>query len=396
MIRDEIQRPSKGRHDRRYAFPLMLMAVLSTTIAIVLFGATGGAFADEVDGGATGYAAYTFAGAGGAYTGTMSLGSGFPAASFTSTSRAGSVGIVSGASTFLNTNTPPGAVFGSSVNRPYLNLRPAADQAASPSVTTYTFATPTPTSGWAFVLGDIDSDAVVVSATTATGVAATSADLGFAGVFNYCGGTPSPCTPTIPPSLPTWDPTTNTLNGNATATDTNGASGWFQPTVPLASLTFTYFRRSGLPIYQTWFAALRHDISGTVTGCPAAPSAPAAAVTVTLTDTLGAVIATTQTAADGTYAFRNYFAGTYNVSITAPVGCSAPPVSGVDARASNATADFALTADPAPPAAVTPTLAATGVAGSIVYFAWGGALLVAIGIALRVRGKASPSRIRRS
>lgn len=44
-------------------------------------------------------------------------------------------------------------------------MRPAADNANSPSTTTYTFATPTPAGGWGFVLGDVDADQVLVQAT---------------------------------------------------------------------------------------------------------------------------------------------------------------------------------------------------------------------------------------
>jgi len=92
-------------------------------------------------------------GSAGNYNTTMQvLAGGFPEATMTSDSRAGSVGVISGASAWQGVGTPPGDVYGSSQNRPYMNLRPRADSANAPSVTTYTFERPTPAAGWAFVL----------------------------------------------------------------------------------------------------------------------------------------------------------------------------------------------------------------------------------------------------
>ncbi|KQR52716.1 hypothetical protein ASF88_14590 [Leifsonia sp. Leaf336] len=83
-------------------------------------------------------------------------------------SRQGQIGVISGASTWLAAGTPVGAKYGSSQGRPYLNLRPKADSPTAPSTTTYSFAAPTPTSGWTFVLGDIDADKVQVRASAPT------------------------------------------------------------------------------------------------------------------------------------------------------------------------------------------------------------------------------------
>ena len=55
------------------------------------------------------------------------------------------------------------------------------------------------------------------------------------------------------------------LIGNAAANDTAGATAWFTPTVSLGSLTITYQQRSGLPVYQTWFANKTASLSGAVT-----------------------------------------------------------------------------------------------------------------------------------
>src|SRR5690349_12475766 len=79
--------------------------------------ASSSATADEVSGEGGGYADFSFDSSGATYTGTMELGGGFPSAEFTTDSRAGSIGVISGASTFLNPSTPPGAFFGSSQNR---------------------------------------------------------------------------------------------------------------------------------------------------------------------------------------------------------------------------------------------------------------------------------------
>ena len=214
----------------------------------------------------TGIGAFTaLAGAPGAFTTTMQLpGTGYPVAQVTSTSASGAT-LPSGATTWFGANTPPGQVFGSSRNQPYLNLRPAADNPTSPSVTRYAFASPVPV-GWGFVLGDIDSDQVSVSATLADGSAASVAQLGFRGVFNPCNDSPIPsgCSGPEAKDTPTWDPGTATLTGNPGATNSYGASGWFVPTVPLGSLTLTFRWRSGFPVFQTWFASVARDVSGSV------------------------------------------------------------------------------------------------------------------------------------
>lgn len=265
-------------------------------------------------------------------------------AAVTTDSRAGQIGVISGASTWLSQGTPVGAKYGSSLNRPYLNLRPKADNPASPSTTTYSFANPTPTSGWTFVLGDIDADKVQVRAVGPNGTALTAAQLGFNGGFNYCApglaGKPS-CTGSAT-DVPTWDATTQTLTGNAAAADTNGAAGWFEPNAPISSLTFIYTQRSGLPVYQTWFASLARDVTGTVTTTDA--SSPAGA-TLTLTDANGRVVGTTTSAADGTYSFPGIQASAgYTVSITPPGGwiADAPRSRPVDLSATDAVADFSM------------------------------------------------------
>lgn len=275
----------------------------------------------------TGYAAWDqLSGSGGDYrTGMQLPAGGFPAATVTSDSRAPAA-IPSGATAWLSPGTPVGARYGSSQGMAYLNLRPAADTAGSPSTTTYTFESPTPPGGWTLVLGDIDADQVTVSATNAEGAPVEVADLGFVGVFNYCDATPKPssCSPGQGADLPTWNPATATLIGNAGAADTTGASGWFEPRVSLSSLTLVFERRSGFPVYQTWFASIAYDIAGSVSVVPSGggpPIEPIGGVAIRLLGPDGSILATATTATDGTYVFPAYTAAPgYVVEIERPPG----------------------------------------------------------------------------
>ncbi len=281
------------------------------------------------------------------YTTTMQLpATGFPAASVTSTSRAGSVGVQSGSSNWFGENSSVGLKYGSSKDRQYLNLRPKADNASDPSVTTYTFERPTP-QGWALVLGDVDADQVHVSATTASGAAATVSELGFQEEFNFCATSPKPsaCSGVVAPfDTPVWDPATQTLVGNAGAADTTGAAGWFEPTTSLKTLTLTFTRRAGFPIYQTWFAVNMNEVTGTV-GVTSG-SCDVDALTVQMLDAGGDEVAQTATAADGTYSFTGVAASAgYSIKLaTLPPDCDAdgPTSQAVDLTAGDAVADFAV------------------------------------------------------
>lgn len=261
---------------------------------------------------------------------------GFPRAVVASNSRA-NVALPSGASTFLGPTTPVGAKYGTSRNQAYLNLRPEADTPTAPSTTTYTFERPTPAAGWTFVLGDIDADKVSIAAGGVDGrpVLAATIDRWYRSSFNYAGGA----------DQPVWDAATSTLNGNAAASDTDGAAAWFEPDVALTSLTFRFTARSGFPTYQTWFASTAHEIGGRVadsstggTGCRIDDSV------MRLLAPDGATLATTSPNA-GTYSFGQYAtqAG-YRVTVEAPAGCAVtgPEERTVDTTAGDAAADFAL------------------------------------------------------
>ena len=264
-------------------------------------------------------------------------------ATVTTDSRQGQIGVISGASTWLAAGTPVGAKYGSSQGRPYLNLRPKADSPTAPSTTTYSFAAPTPTSGWTFVLGDIDADKVQVRAIGPDGALLSAAQLGYRGGFNYCApgvaGKPS-CTGSAA-DVPAWDPATLTLTGNAAATDTNGSAGWFEPNAPISALTFLFTQRSGLPVYQTWFASLARDITGTVAATTGSPGG----ATLTLRDADGAVVATTTSAPDGSYAFTGVQASDgYTVTLSPPAGMIAEGArtKPADLAATDAVVDFGM------------------------------------------------------
>ena len=271
----------------------------------------------------------------------------FPSATFQTNSNTPT--IPSGASAFLGASTPFGAAFESTQNSPYLSLRAAAG--GVPSVTTFTFASPTPI-GWGFATGDVDADVVTVSASGPSGPL-TGSQLGFQGAFNYCTSAPVPSSCDSPPftDLPVWDPVTSTLRGNIL--DSDGATGWFRPTVSVTSLTLTFGVQSGIPIYQLWFAAPTSDSSGAVSETtPSGPApAPAGTALALLTSAGDPVFdragdpVTTATAADGTYAFLGVASGPYVVEVLPPSGYEVvgPSTLSADSTSSDVTGvDFVI------------------------------------------------------
>ncbi len=239
-------------------------------------------------------------GGAGAYTTRVTLpGAGGPTAQVTSTSGGGAA-LVSGESTWLGETTGPGTAYGSSRDRRYLNLRPAANDA--PSVTTYDFDDPTP-AGWGLVLGDIDADRAVVTGRLPGGAPATGVQLGLQGTFNYCDvPSPRPCSGAAPFDQPTatTDSGSVAVVGNPGAADTTGAAAWLRPTVPLDRVVVTYHQRNGSPTYQTWLGGTTRDVSGTLTAPDACDPTTARVV---LLDTDDDVLAATRPAADGTWSF---------------------------------------------------------------------------------------------
>jgi hypothetical protein len=226
------------------------------------------------------YADWSIGGSGGAFSGSGApAAAGFPAA--TVTSDATTIKAPSGASAFLGRATPVGEVYGSSRDLNYLNVSTAAG--ITTSTTTLDFAGPTPAANWAFVLGDIDADQVEISGLDADGNPASAADLGFAGTFNYCAVSPKPggCTGPGPfTDVPTWHPGSATLVGNGP--DTFGASGWFQPTVAIKSLTLKFTALIGFPVYQLWLTTLAVPVETTIGGITPDNPVPAPGVVVDL------------------------------------------------------------------------------------------------------------------
>jgi hypothetical protein len=201
-------------------------------------------------------------------SGTITIASaGFASPSASWSTNAGNLGVATSAT--LGASTPFGQRFGTSSGKQYLGAGLASGLASS---TTYTFTRPAPAGTWGFAFGDIDADFVVLSATDAVGAAVPVATIGtwFQGAFNYAGGT----------DVPTWNPATATLTG--TGNDTNGAAGWFIPTVSVSSLTVTFDKLTGFPTYQTW-------IAGDGPTAPQVATQPATSVTSTAATLNGTV-----------------------------------------------------------------------------------------------------------
>jgi len=297
------------------------LAAATTTGVVALALALGGATGASAAQGSS-WGEFQVSGSARAFTGTMTLAGGFPVTTFTSTSRQATV--PSGSSTWQAASTPPGAQYGTSRGLPYLNQRPSQDSptAAGAAVTTYSFESATPSSGWSFVLGDIDADQATITATGVGGVPVTAEQLGFQGTYNYCAGASTPsCDRAGTGDQPRWDAATATLVGNPAAADTEGAAGWFSPSVPLETLTITYQQRSGFPVYQTWFATKTFGASGTATVGTGDAATPYAGARVTVTNAAGDVVGTTETGPDGTYSFAALVAAPgYWVSVEEPDG----------------------------------------------------------------------------
>ena len=364
------------------------------------------------------YANWAQAGSSGAWTGTTTLSAaGFPVGALTSTSSA--LTIPTGASAFLSSDTPFGAVFPDSAGHPYANIGTATSRA--PSTTTITFATPTPAAGWGFAVGDIDADTVQIAATDASNAVVPVAGLGWQSAFNYCATSPRPSSCTGPgpfTDLPSWNPATATVIGSGT--DTSGAAGWFEPTVALKSITVTFALQLGVPLFQLRLATLSVPLTGQVGGVT--PELAALGIQLDLlhsdgtpvVDPVGAAV--TATADDaGAFEFPSVVDGSYLLDIKSPPSLTSTgnPVAAVTVDVSTGAAavapgTFAVVprAEPTPTPTPTPTpmttttttttatepLAATGF--PVLAFLAAGNALIAGGLALTRAGSGRRNRHR--
>ncbi len=275
-----------------------------------------------------GYATWTLSGSGGAYTASATdLAVGFPAVSVRSTSAAPAT-VGSGATAWIPAGTGFGTAFGSSQGRTYLGLRPAANNASSPSDTVLTFDAPTPVSGWGIALGDLEAETVEVFGRDVDGAAVTGAELGLVETFSFCDASPrsAACSgQTAPYAVPTAtvlaDRVTATdprCPADPTTCDTVGETVWLSPTVPLSSLTVRSTWNQGLPSYQLWLATAEHAAAGTVL---APCGADGSGVTVEAVAPDDTVAATTTSATGGAWGLDRLLARPdWRVRVVAPAG----------------------------------------------------------------------------
>ena len=185
-------------------------------------------------------------------TGSLNLNvGGFTSPSANFTTNANGLSAVSGATTWLNDGTLPGNEYGTSRGAGYLTMGTAPGGADS--VTTFTFNTATPLNGWSFALGDIDADAVTITAADTSGNSLSVVNWAVT-PFNYCNLTsprPTSCAG-VSTDLPTWNSGTATLTGSGN--DTDGASAWVRPNSAIKTLTLRFKKLVGFPTYQLWFA----------------------------------------------------------------------------------------------------------------------------------------------
>ena len=338
---------------------------------------------------------------GGGFDATFSAASGMPTAHITTNAPGATA--AAGASAFLGSATTFGAEYGSSRKQPYLTVPVIPPFGAS--TTTITFDTPTPV-GWGFALGDVDADYVSITATNGP-TALTTAQLGVQAPANYCdGASPSPtaCSGmTAPFDVPSWcgDPApvagcvgkpVDTVLGSGT--NTSGAYAWFQPTVPVTSVTLTFTPQIGFPTFQLWLVAM--SPAATVTGTIATPDPLPADATLALLDDTGAPVTDIldqpvliPVAPDGDFEFETAF-GDYQLDFDPPPGVEVDPdvfplaISADSDTLDLGTIELVDAVSPPPGAGVDPdVLVATGVdplvpAGAAV-------LLAGLGIALSLR-----------
>lgn len=211
------------------------------------------------------------------------LGGKFPDATFTVTKSADDgedTELLNGADggDWFTSATPFGRAFGpTGPSAPevndirYLKMRVDTSGSSTIATTTYKFKRPTPANKLAFALSDIDVDQARITAKDANGKQVSGKELN-GNVFNFCdvpSGTPDECVVFgsaprtkrgINYPVPVWTKYANggLLRGaNDAGDDSEGAAGWFRPTVRIKSITIAFQGSDGAgsPSYRTWFAA---------------------------------------------------------------------------------------------------------------------------------------------
>ncbi|MBU3675143.1 MAG: carboxypeptidase regulatory-like domain-containing protein [Solirubrobacteraceae bacterium] len=282
----------------------------------------------------------------------------FPNATFTSrksTSDGEPVAIRSSRS-WLTAATPFGAVFGPSGPSPvrqFLSTRVDGNE-DTVATTTFTFARPTPAGALGIAYGDIDVDALTISATDANGnVVPGSALVG--NTFNFCQvptDVPTECAgEEIRTDIPVWTPTDTggTFTPNPPPPDdrdTAGASGWLRPATKIKTITAVFRAtddNSGTPSYRTWLAALGFRVTGQVTTTSGREIED---VLISLYSPDGELLDTVRTNSNGDYSFPNFAAGPdYEVRISPPAGYypASPTEENADLSTRDRVVDFKLT-----------------------------------------------------
>lgn len=154
----------------------------------------------------------------------------------------------------LGASTPFGAVFGSSAGKSYLRVDVKASTA---TITTITFADELQANELGIALGDIDAEQVVITMSDKGGAALSATQMGAQDPFNYAGADDLPSITVGDDALTVAD--TRCVDEGQTC-DTNGATAWLQPTVPLKTITLTATKVSGLPEYQLWLAHTDYQV----------------------------------------------------------------------------------------------------------------------------------------
>jgi LPXTG-motif cell wall-anchored protein len=171
---------------------------------------------------------------------------------------------------WFTAETPIGAVFGAngpSTTNNFLKIE-SPDNTTTDSILAVTFATPVKAGNLGFAVSDLDTDHVTVTATDAAGAAVSGSDLlgsaSSTAAFNFCDVADSPggCSDT---DVPTVETNATDVVATGSASNTDGSTVWFQPSVDIATVTFTYRNDDGgnSSSSRYWFAQKESTLANT-------------------------------------------------------------------------------------------------------------------------------------